>query len=264
MVEERLIRYDRHGSSPIPTYDQAVNAYPSSSQSFLGSEETSNNAEKEGFLNQGGQIGHQALSVESSRSSLSLSNTPRASTVELRHEILTQMELLEPEADGQSMRATLLGRNRFTKCIVDLTHSLSFVSFHQLLPFRDYRVANISTLIRQIQRNWAIMLTRSLALTFVIILLYLFSFSHVFTIGRKGPHSTTDFPDMTREFLRSSTNASSIREYSKYLTLFDHVAGTKGSYVLGEFVQDLFVESQLEDVQMEQFDVYASNKDCCL
>ena len=38
------------------------------------------------------------------------------------------------------------------------------------------------------------------------------------------------------------------------------MAGTKGSYVLSEFVQDLFMESQLEDVQMERFDVYASNE----
>ena len=261
MVEEKPNRDNPHRFLPIPTYDEAVNPHQSSSQSFLNPQAISNNAEWQGLLWEGEQNSYRAPTVESTRSSLSFNNTPRASTEELRHEVLTQMEVLEPGADGGSIRATLLRSNQLSERIMSLKHSLSFLSLRQWLLFRNYLVSKIPTLIRQIQPNWAIMLSRLLALTLVISLVYLLFFSHVFTVGRKGFGSTTTkFPDTIREFLRSSANASSIREKSKYLSLFNHVAGTKGSYVLGEFVQDLFAESRLEDVHMEQFDVYASNK----
>lgn len=260
MVGEKPNRYDRHRSLPIPTYDEAVNSRQSSSQSFLGVEEISNDAERQGLLRGGDQNGHQAPAVESARSSLSFNNTPRASTEELHHELLTQMEVLEPEADGVSARGTLLRTSQFSKHITSLTHSLSSLSIRQWLPCGDYFVTKVPTLIRQLQSNWAMGISRLFALMLVISLIYLLFFSQVFTVGRRGPGSATSFPDMVREFVRSNANASSIRENSKYLTLFDHVAGTKGSYVLGEFVQDLFVESRLEDVQMERFDVYAPKK----
>ena len=262
MAEEMPNKYDRHRSLAIPTYDEAVNPHQSSSQSFVTPEAIINNAETQGLLWEGEQNSYQAPTVESTRSSLSFSNTSRASTEALRREMLTPMEVLEPGADGASSRATLLPRNELSKRIMNLRHSLSFLSFRQWLPFRNHFVAGIPTLIRQIQPNWAISLSHLFALALVITLVYLLFFSHVLTVGRKGPGSMTNFPDLIREFVRSNANASRIRENSKYLTLFDHVAGTKGSYVLGEFVQDLFLESLLEDVHKEQFDVYASNQAC--
>lgn len=260
MVDDKLNRYDQHGTLPIPTYDEAVNSRPSSSQSLLGAEEISNDAGRQGLLRRQEQNAYQAPAVESARSSLSFSNSPRASTEELRHEMMTQMDVLEPEADGRSTRTNLLQRNQLSKRITSLTHSLSSLSLRQWLPSREYVITKIPTLIRQFQPNWALMISRLFALVLVVSLVFLLFFSDVFTVGRTGPGSGTNFPDITREFLRNNANASSIRESSRYLTLFDHVAGTKGSYVLGEFVQDLFIGSQLEGVQMEQFDVYASNK----
>ena len=262
MVEERPNKYDRHRSLPIPSYDVAVDPHRSSPQSFQTPAAINNHAETQGLLWEREQNGHQAPTVGSTRSSLSFSNTSIGSTEELRHGMLTPMEVLEPEANGGSTRATLPQRNEFSKRIMSLTHSLSFLSLRQWLPFRKYFVANIPTLVRQIQPNWAINLSRIFAFALVITLVYLLFFSRVLTVGRKGPGSMTNFPDMIREFARRNANASRIRENSKYLTLFDHVAGTKGSYVLGEFVQDLFVESLLEDVHKEQFDVYASNQAC--
>lgn len=258
MVDEKPNRYDQHGSLPIPTYNEAVNSRPSSSQSFLGVEEISNDAERQELLRRQGQSVYQAPVVESARSSLSFSNSPRTSTEELRHEIMTQMDVLEPDTDGGSTRGNMLRRNQLSKRITRLTHSLSSLSFRQWFPSRDYVIARIPRVVRQFQPNWAIIISRLFALVLVFSLVYLLFFSDVFTVSHRGPGSATNFPDMVREFVRSNANASSIRESSKYLTLFDHVAGTKGSYVLGEFVQDLFLESQLEDVQMERFDVYAS------
>ena len=260
MVDEKLYRYDQHASLPIPTYDEAVNSRASSSQSFLGAEEISNDAERQGLLRREEQNGYQVPAVESARSNLSLSNSPGASTEELRHEMMAQMDVLEPEVNGGSTRGNLLRRNLLAKRITSLTHSLSSLSFRQWLPSRNYVIAKIPTLIRQFQPNWAITISRLFALILVFSLVYLLFFFNVFSVGRRGPSSAKNFPDIVREFVRSNANASSIRESSKYLTLFDHVAGTKGSYVLSGFVQDLFIESQLEDVQMERFDVYVSNE----
>lgn len=257
MVDAKPNRYDQHVSLPIPTYDEAVNFRPSSSQSFLGPEEISNDAERQGWLRREEENGYQAPAVESARSSLSFSNSPRGSTEELRHELMTQMEVLEPEANGGSTRGALSRRNQLSKRITSLTHSISSLSIRQWLPSQDYVIAKIPTLIRQLQPNWAMIISRLFALILVVSLVYLLFFSDVFTVGRRRPGSAMNFPDMVRDFVRSNANASSIRESSKYLTLFDHMAGTKGSFVLGEYVQDLFVESRLEDVQMERFDVYA-------
>lgn len=248
-------------SLSLPTYDEAVNSRQSSSQSSLRAEETRTNAERQGLLPGREQNGYQAPSVESARSSLSFSNPSRASTEELRHEMLMQMDVLEPEADGGSTRGIISRRNQLSKRIRSLTHSLSSLSLRQWSPFPDHFLAKIPSLLRQIQPGWTIILSRLFALVLVICLIYLLFFSHVFTVGRKGGFSATNFPDI-RDFVRSNANASSIRENSKHLTLFDHVAGTKGSYVLGEFVQDWLVDSGLEDVQMERFDVYDSNEAC--
>ena len=264
MVDEKRNRYSQHSSLPIPSYDEAINTRSSSSQSFPGAEEVSNDTERQALLPRGEQIGHQVPAVEAIGLSISFDNSPRASIEELRHEALMQMDVLEPEADGGSRRGTLLREHQLSKRIMSLTHSLSSLSFRQWLPFGDYVTAKIPTLIHHFQPNWAMIISRSFALVLVVSLFYLLFFSDVFTVGRRGPGSVANFPDMVREFVRSNANASSIRESSKYLTNFDHVAGTKGSYVLGEFVQDLFQESRLEDVQMEQFDVYASNKSCHL
>ena len=258
MLDEKPNRYDQHGSLPIPTYGEAVNSGPSSSQSFLGVEEISNDAERERLLRREGHNVYQAPAVESTRSSLSFSNSPRTSTEELRHEMMTQMDVLEPDADGGSTRGHMLRSNQISKRITRLTHSLSSLSFRQWIPSRDYIVARIPMVVRQVQPNCAIISSRLFAFVLVLSLVYLLFFSDVFTVKHRGPGSATNFPDMVREFVRSNANASSIRESSKYLTLFDHVAGTKGSYILGEFVQDLFIENQLEDVQTERFDVYAS------
>lgn len=259
MVYAKSKEYDQHGSLPLPTYDEAVDSRPSSS--FMGAAEISNDAERQGLLRREDENGDQAFAVESARSSLTFSNSRSTSTEELRHEMMTQMDVLEPEIDVRT-RGILLRRDRLSKRITSLTHSLSSLSFRQWLPSRDYIIAKIPTLIRQsnlynLQPNWAIIISRLFALFLVFSLVYLLFFSDVFTVGRRGPGSARNFPDMVRDFLRSNANASSIRESSRYLTFFEHMAGTKGSYVLGEFVQDLFIENQLEDVQMEQFDVYA-------
>lgn len=167
------------------------------------------------------------------------------------------MEILEPGADVDNGRMSLRD-NRFSKRLTNLTHTLSSINlpFRQWLPSRDYMVAKIPSLIRDFRPNW-ILAGRLFALLLVLFLAYLLFLSDVFTTSRRnGPTSTIYYPDSIRTYMRQQINETNIREHAKYLTLFPHVAGTEGNFALAEYVQSLFMESQLEDVRLEQFDVY--------
>lgn len=262
MVEEKPNKYDQQESLPIPTYDEAISFRPSSSQSFLGPSEISHDAERQGLLGrrQPQHDGYQVPTVQSARSSLDFlpssgENSPRGSTEELRREIL-QMDVAEPGADGDS-RGLLL-RGNFSKRFTTLTQSLSSINlpFRQWLPSRDYILDQIPSLIRDLRPNW-IMAGRFFALVLVLFLAYLLFLSDVFTVNRRqGNSSVYYYPDSIRNFVRDHINETYIREHSQYITSFPHIAGTKGSFVLAEYVQDLFIESELEQVRLEQFDVY--------
>lgn len=260
MGDEKPHKYSQNDSLPIPTYDESQEASrPSSSQSFLGPSEVSHDAERQGLLGRRPD-GYQFPTVESERSSLDFlpsgENTPRGSTDALRREI-QQMDILEPAAHGDS-EGIYFGGTRFSKRLTNLSHTLSSINlpFRQWLPSRDYIMGRIPALIRDFRPNW-ILVGRLFALLLVLFLAYLLFLSDVFTASRRnGPGSTMYYPDSIRTYVRQQINESNIREHAKYLTLFPHVAGTEGNFALAEYVQSLFLESQLEDVRLEQFDVY--------
>ena len=260
MVDEKPNKYTQHDSLPIPTYEQSQEASrPSSSQSFLGPSEISHDAERQGLLGRSHGL-YRTPTVESARSSLdylpSGDNSPRASTEALRHEI-QQMDVLEPGQDGDGSRISLRA-NRFSKHITSLTHSLSSMNlpFRQWLPSLDYIKAKIPALLWEFRPNW-IMAGRLFALMLVLFLVYLLFLSGIFSTSRRqGPVLGSDYPDSIRAYVRDQMNETNIQEHAKYLTLFPHVAGTEGNFALAEYVQNLFIESQLEEVRLEQFDVY--------
>ena len=262
MAEKELNEYDQQSSLPIPTYDEAINSRPSSSQSFLGPSEISHDAERQGLLGrrQLQQTGYQAPTVESARSSLDFlpssdGNSPRESTEELRREIL-QMDVNEPGTDDYS-RTNVLRGNRLSKRITTLTQSLSSINLplRQWLPSRDYIVDKIPSVLRDLRPSW-ILASRFFALVLVLFLAYLLFVSDIFASGRRQSGGLMYYPDSIRTFIRDNINETCIREHSQYITSFPHSAGTKGSFVLAEYVQDLFIESQLDEVGLEQFDVY--------
>ncbi len=117
-------------------------------------------------------------------------------------------------------------------------------------------MAKVPALARNFRPNW-ILVGRLFALVLVLFLAYLLFLSDIFTASRKnGQGSTMYYPDSIRTYVRQQINETNIREHAKYLTLFPHVAGTEGNFALAEYVQSLFMESELEDVRLEQFDVY--------
>ena len=263
MGYEKLQKYGPEDALPIPTYDESQEAFrPSSSQSYLGPSEISHDAERQGLLGGGvaQNAGSRNATVESARSSLDFSlsdeNSPRGSTEDLRRE-LSQMEVDEPGSDT-NVRGNTFRSNRFSKHFTGLTKSLSSINLplRQWLPSHDYIKARIPVILQSFKPNW-IIVGRLFALLLVLFLVYLLFLSDIFKVGsRKGTASTVFYPDSVRAYLRDQINETIIRNHLEYVTLFPSVGGTEGGFAVAEYIQSLFLENELEEVRLEQFDVY--------
>lgn len=264
MVEEKAETYERNEFLPIPTYDEAISSRPSSSQSFLGPQEISHDAERQGLLGRGDAQNHRGYrppTAESVRSSIDdLASSARSShagsTEDLRRE-LQQMDIMEPSGDGGAARTHLLTSNRLSKRITSLTHSLSSINlpFRQWLPSWDYIKAKAESLsFRGLVVNW-IIIFRLIALLMVVFLVYFLFISDLFRLRRSQQRMPAD-PELLRAFVKDNIQASSIREFSKYLTSYDHMAGTAGGFTQAQFIESILAGNHLEDVGLERFDVY--------
>ncbi|KAI9871242.1 MAG: hypothetical protein M1830_003159, partial [Pleopsidium flavum] len=123
MVDEKPNKYEPVDYLPIPTYAEATSR-PSSSQSHLGPEEISNDAERQGLLRQTTcdsattwnrrRGDYERPTVESARSSLDFlpssgEDSPRASDGGLRREMM-EMEVLDPETPEDAARRSQIGQ----------------------------------------------------------------------------------------------------------------------------------------------------------
>jgi hypothetical protein len=63
-------------------------------------------------------------------------------------------------------------------------------------------------------------------------------------------------PESVRVHVQNEVNVVRIRERLKEVTMTDHLAGTKGDYVLANYVAGIFESAGLEDVHLEEFEVY--------
>ncbi|KAL9015823.1 MAG: hypothetical protein Q9185_006790 [Variospora sp. 1 TL-2023] len=257
MVDEKPNKYE---FLPIPTYEEATSSRPPSSNSHLGPEEVSHDAERQGLLGRGqsGQHnGYQPPTVQSARSSLdSLASSGaishRSSVEALQQREIQQMEVEEP-GDPNS-RA-----QRFSKRLTSLTHSLSSINlpFRQWLPSGQYMRARIPSILQGIrfQPNW-IIVSRIFAVFLVLFIIWLFLVSGLFTGASRRMGYRFD-PDSLRTYVQAHIDADNIRQNLQRTTQFDHIAGTKGDYFLAtELVEKTFLQAGLENVVLERFDVY--------
>ena len=244
--------YQPYNNLPIPTYEDATSR-PSSSQSF-------SHAETEGLLERTihQHHGYQAPTVDSERSSLdtrpSLAENSSHGSVEGLQTELEQMEILDLAAVGYS--ETSRGR-RLSKRITSLKHSLAsmHLPFRRWIPSLEYLRARMLPLTQRFKINW-ILVGRVFALLLVISLIWLLFMSDLFTIGHQQGASQMFDPESVRIYAQSHVNGTNIRELTKYLTSFDHIAGTQGNFVLARWVEDLFSTARLENTGLERFDVY--------
>ena len=242
-------RYDAHESLPIPTYDEATSSRPQSSHSFLGPSEVSHDAERQGLLAQNSSARpnrYQPPTVESARSSLDFSisdggDSARNSTEGLRHEI-AQMEIEDPVS-----RATTWKR------ISTLTSSIH-------LPFRRWFPS-----LRGVRRrlpSWPdayrpgwILIIRGFALLLVLSLAYILFFTGVLRWRHRGRISHYMEEDV-RQHIQGRINETRIEENLRYLTQWDHIAGTKGNFFIANWIKEQMENSGLDAASLEKFEVY--------
>ncbi|MCJ1468688.1 hypothetical protein MMC07_007317 [Pseudocyphellaria aurata] len=260
MVNEKQSNHAPEDSLPIPTYEEAITSRSSSSRNFLGPSDISHDAERQGLLGSRRSFENDfdAPSENSTRSSLDILPlsgriSPESSTDGLHREMI-QLEVQDSDANVDLGRAR---GSRFSKHFTNLTHSLSSINlpFRQWLPSSDYIRARMLHFPEQLRPNW-ILVGRIFALLLVLSLAYLLFVSDIFNVGRERGDGETYNPEAVRSYVQGHIDETYIRQNSEHLTMFDHMAGTEGSFVLAKWVEGLFNAAKLERVRLERFDVY--------
>lgn len=265
-------------SLPIPTYEEATASQPTSSQSRQGPQEISDDAERQGLLRNNGDFsgggdgggsrsrfaGYHPPTVESARSSMDYlgseqdGESARGSLEELQRE-LEQMDVEDAAPQSSSrMSRSQLGQ-RFSKRFNNFTRTLS--SIH--LPLRKYlprfRFTFDLNFIRSQLRGenqGCLILLRIVGLLIVVSIVYLVVVSDIFSMGNRMNVGQSYTPSSVENFIQGHINETSIAEKFERITKFPHMAGTEGSYVLGQWIEQEFAKAGLEDIEMEEFQVY--------
>jgi hypothetical protein len=63
-------------------------------------------------------------------------------------------------------------------------------------------------------------------------------------------------PEGVRQFAQSAADSDRIRGFLQHITSYDHMAGTRGSFYLGEWIQDVFLKAGLDGVHLEGYEAY--------
>ncbi|KKY26711.1 putative glutamate carboxypeptidase tre2 [Phaeomoniella chlamydospora] len=244
---------DRYIAVPIPSYEEATSSRPTSSQSRLGPEEISDDAERQGLLTnaQESTSNYEPPRVDSARSSVDLlaSEDGRGSTEELRREV-EQMEVEDPVMNSRSMG------NRFSKRLNSITRSLSSLN----LPFKRFfpslNIAQIREFIITSEINSFVIIGRLFGIFLIVSVIYLLIASDVLSFGNRSSMGQIYDPESIRVFVQKHMNQhGDMEKYLERVTLTPHIAGSEGNYVLAEWVQELFKEA-LDETAIDRYDVY--------
>ncbi|KAF1959898.1 Zn-dependent exopeptidase [Byssothecium circinans] len=260
--------YDALSEAPIPTYEEATSSRPLSRR---GPNEVSDDAERQTLL------GHDLPSssnssrrrngyyhppsVQSARSSIDDDDSGLGSPVGADEEAALQqtmeeMDILDPESAEDGRRRSHRSRGTFSKRFYSITTSLSsihlpripwpssaWVWFKQRLPHipEEYRP------------GWAV-LARLCGLILIISLVYLLVVSEIVPMGSGlgAPYS----PEWIRQTAIQGVESWRIQDNLKYVTSYDHVAGTEGSYVLGQWIESKFKEAHMDTYTHDEYYVY--------
>ncbi|ORX99681.1 hypothetical protein BCR34DRAFT_495204 [Clohesyomyces aquaticus] len=262
MVDEKHL-YDAHESVPIPSYEEATSSHP---RSRLGPQEISDDAERQGLLGHdlptqpasrrrnGYYAPPSVQSVEDDESELG-SPVRESEDAELRAE-MEEMDILDPESveDGRSRRSRV--RGRFSKRFYILTSSLSGFQFQ--LPRMSWPSSlwswfkgKLPSVPDEYRPGWAI-IARLAGLILIIGLVYMLVVSEIMPAGFGQPFNN----EFARQFAQGSVEPWRIKENLEYITSYDHVAGSEGSFYLGQWIEGKLKESHVDKLGHDEFWVY--------
>ncbi|TKX26310.1 hypothetical protein C1H76_1271 [Elsinoe australis] len=244
----------KYASLPIPTYEEATSSRPSSSQAHLGASEISDDAERQGLLHttnpQSRNGPYHAPTVESARSSLDSDlYLPEVHSdddeADLVRRDMEEMEVLDP--------STPTRRSAFSKRLSHFTHTLS------TLRLPSFRLA---------PRGWSCPTPRLpegskvslpiIARLFGLLIIGLMVYS-LFALNILSPRAGLAQhydPESVRARVQGEVDKGRIAEYLRYISSFDHVAGTEGDWFLAQWIHDKWSAALLDKVDFLDYFVY--------
>ncbi|PVH93006.1 Zn-dependent exopeptidase [Periconia macrospinosa] len=272
MPDEKHL-YDAFQDPPIPTYEEATSSsHPLSSR--RGPDEISDDAERQTLLGHDLPVSsssgsrrrngyYQPPSVQSARSSLDdddesgLGSPVEADEDVALRQTMEEMDILDPEAaeDGRGRRNR--SRTGFSKRFYSITTSLSSIHLPRI-PWPSFGFEwfkqRLPTIPEEYRPGWSV-LARLLGLILIITLVYLLVASEIVPMGAGGFGAPWD-PETVRHLALGNVDTGRINENLKYITSYDHVAGTKGSYALGQWIESQFKESHMKTYTHDEYFVY--------
>ncbi|KHJ34681.1 putative glutamate carboxypeptidase tre2 [Erysiphe necator] len=108
----------------------------------------------------------------------------------------------------------------------------------------------------RVRVDLCILFARCLSILIVLIVLYVLFISDIFSLGIQRMTGQVFDPESVRIHVQSFADENQIRENLKLITRADHMAGTKGDYVLAQYISDYFKKNLLDDVRFEEYEVY--------
>jgi N-acetylated-alpha-linked acidic dipeptidase len=258
MPDEKHL-YDFVEEPPIPSYEEATSSHPPSRR---GPQEVSDDAERQTLLGHDLPASatssrrrngyHQPSSVQSPRSSEDGDDSELGSLVDSNEDAdmrqtMEEMDILDPEAaeEGRGRRNRLQGT--FSKRFYRITNSLS--GFH--LPripwptsFFSSITSRLPTIPEEYRPGWAI-IARLCGLILIITLVYFLVVSEIVPMGG-GAFGAAFNPEWVRQTALQSVENWRIQENLVYITSYDHVAGTEGSYAMGQWIEGKFKEAHMD------------------
>lgn len=270
---------------PIPSYEEAL-ASSSRLSSYLGNRGSSDTSERQRLvLNESfdppdqqhqsgenyegpGSSNYHPPRVDSTRGSLDSlisSNVSREGDGE-RHgregdDLRTDLEQMDME-DPLYSTSSSSSPSRLSKRLSQFQQTLKSLSFSRFIP-RFIPRSNIKSKIKSVfsavssrlEGQKCMVALRVFALIIVVTIVYLLFASDVFNFGKINWGQVYE-PESVRKFVEAHVNDTAIAHNLDLLTRYPHMAGTEGSYVLAQLVENRFEEAHLEDVKMERYDVY--------
>jgi hypothetical protein len=97
---------------------------------------------------------------------------------------------------------------------------------------------------------------RLFGLFLVVTIVYIFFVSDLFNMNSRFMMGQSYSAASVENFVQSHVNETNIAENLLRVTKFPHMAGTEGSYVLAEWVEQEFKNAGLDQIEMEEFQVY--------
>jgi len=263
-------KYSKYDNIPIPTYEEATSSRPTSSLTNRGPEEPSDDAERQGLLGSGGRGGggggggqtrtrrgeYQPASVEDARPSMEsdLSIPEMADDDDDAEAASLRRDMEEMEVDDiDSARGRRRRRMDFSKRFNLIRHSFSSFS----LP--NVRMPSFTFITSRIQmpEGYSISLpivARLVGIAIIVIFLYVLFALDIIPNSR---HMVQHYdPESVRARVQSDVDGDRIADYLRYITSFDHVAGTEGDLYLAKWQFERWGTQDLDQVAILDYFVY--------